>query len=122
MNTEPLIKSIKGIAAEPVPNTQGVTIQVLLGVDDKMPNFQTRLFTLAPGAFIPEHSHDTIEHEQVMLEGEMVLRLDGEEQAVRAGNVVYIPASVKHSYENREDSEARFICMIPNGEYGTDWT
>jgi len=122
LKSTPLIKSISQVMAEPVPNTKGVRIQVLLGADDKMPNFQTRLFTLEPGALIPEHSHDTIEHEQVMLAGEMVLSLDGAEQTVGAGQVVYIPANVKHSYENRGKTEAQFICMIPNGEYATEWT
>ncbi|MFH1999323.1 MAG: cupin domain-containing protein [Planctomycetota bacterium] len=122
MNTEPLIRSIEGVAAAPVPNTKGVSIQVLLGLDDQMPHFQTRLFTLDPGAVIPEHCHDTIEHEQVMLEGEMVLILDGQERTAKAGNVVYIPANVKHSYENRGKTATRFLCMIPNGEYSTQWS
>lgn len=122
LKTTPLIRTIECVEAAPVPNTEGVRIQILLGEDDQMPNFQTRLFTLEPGAFIPEHCHDTIEHEQVMLAGEMLLKMDGKEQTVRAGDVVYIPAKVKHSYTNTGETEARFICMIPNGEYATEWS
>jgi quercetin dioxygenase-like cupin family protein len=76
---------------------------------------------MEPGEWIPAHSHDTLEHEQYVLEGEMALTLDGEEQLVGVGDAVYIPAGVVHSYENRGTIPVRFLCMVPKAEYRTDW-
>ena len=119
---QPIIKDIHQVSAEAVPNSRGATIRILLGPGDAMPNFYTRLFTLEPGGRIPAHRHDTIEHEQVMLAGSMVLTLDGREETVAKGQAVCIPAGVAHSYENPGDEPALFLCMVPAiAEYGTEW-
>lgn len=122
MRTSPLIRRVDEVAPQPVEHAPGATIQVLLGPDDGMPRFYTRLFTIAPGGRIPAHRHDEIEHEQVVVEGEMLLTLDGEERTVRAGDVVYIPQRVVHAYENRTPVPVRFLCAVPaTVEYRTDW-
>jgi len=122
MSNEPIVKPMTVVPPEQVPRSPGATIQVLLGPADGMPNFHTRLFTLEPGARIPEHRHDTIEHEQVVLDGEMAIALDGAERVAQKGDCVYIPAGCAHWYENRGASPCRFICIIPAGiEYGTEW-
>mgnify|MGYP001550341084 CR=1 FL=1 len=119
---KPIVRPIDDVPAEPVPNSRGATIQVLLGPGDQMPNFYTRRFTLEPGARIPEHLHDTIEHEQLVLEGAMAVSLAGEERTVRAGDCVYIPAGCAHWYENRGDVPVRFLCMVPaTSDYSTEW-
>lgn len=111
-----------GVSAQPVERSKGATIQVLLGPEEGMPHFYTRRFTLEPGARIPAHRHAHIEHEQVMLEGEMVLIIDGEERLAKAGDCIYIPSGVFHAYENRSPSLARFLCMVPATEaYETEW-
>ncbi len=119
---KPVIRSMDDPKPSPVANSRGATIQVLLGPPDGVPTFITRRFTLEPGGRIPEHRHDSIEHEQVVLEGEMVLTLDGEENTVRAGDAVFIPAGVAHSYENRGTVPVRFLCIIPKTDgYQTEW-
>jgi quercetin dioxygenase-like cupin family protein len=111
---------------DPRPSTvegaRGTSIQVLLGPEDGTPNFVTRRFTIDPGGRIPCHRHPTIEHEQVVLEGEMVLALDEREHVVRAGDCVFIPAGVAHWYENRGAVPVRFLCMVPRtADYTTEW-
>ena len=119
---KPIIRPISGVAAAEVERTRGTSIQVLLGPDDRMPNYYTRLFTIEPGGRIPEHRHDTIEHQQVVLEGEMATSLDGEQGTARTGDCVYIPAGCAHWYENRGDVPVRFLCIVPaTAEYGTEW-
>lgn len=118
----PIVRPIADVAAAEVDRARGTTIQVLLGPDDGMPNYYTRRFTISPGGRIPEHRHDTIEHQQVILEGEMAMGLDGEERVARAGDCVYIPAGCAHWYENRGDAPVRFLCIVPaTAGYGTDW-
>ena len=117
-----MIKATSGVASLDVPRSPGVTIQVVLGPTDEMPNFYMRIFTIPPGARIPAHSHDIIEHEQLVLEGEMHITMDGQERIAGAGDAVYFPAGCVHSYENRGEIPVRFLCMIPaTKDYSTDW-
>ena len=53
-------------------------------------------WTIDEGAEVPEHEHP---HEQVvnMLEGELVLTVDGTEHVLQPGDVVAIPGGVRHA-------------------------
>jgi len=120
--TEPIVRPMHESRATKVDRSRGATIQVLLGADDGMPHFYTRCFTLEPGGRIPAHRHEAIEHEQVMLQGEMAIGLGGEERIVREGDCMYIPARVSHWYENRGQTPVRFLCIIPGTPgYQTEW-
>ncbi len=119
---EAVIRSMEQVGANPVARTRGASMQVLLGPMEGTPNFITRRFTLAPGGRIPAHRHDTIEHEQVVLEGEMVMGLDEREVTARAGDCLFIPAGVAHWYENRNEVPVRFLCIVPRtDDYQTEW-
>ena len=119
---EPVVRRMDAVAPRAVERAQGATIQVLLGPGEGAPNFFLRRFTLEPGGRIPAHSHPDIEHEQVVLEGEMVLGLGDEEITVQAGDCVLIPAGLVHWYENRGREPVRFLCIVPRTtEYRTDW-
>ena len=120
--SEPVVRSMDDPRPSTVEGARGTSIQVLLGPEDGTPNFVTRRFTIDPGGRIPCHRHPTIEHEQVVLEGEMVLALDDREHVVRAGDCVFIPAGVAHWYENRGAVPVRFLCMVPRtADYATEW-
>ncbi|MFW5740033.1 MAG: cupin domain-containing protein [Myxococcota bacterium] len=117
-----LVRPMTEVAETPVERSRGASIQVLIGPDEGAPRFFTRRFTLQPGGRIPKHRHEDIEHEQVVLEGEMVLGLDDEERVVRAGDTVFIPAGVAHWYENRSGAPMRFLCVVPRSDnYQTEW-
>jgi quercetin dioxygenase-like cupin family protein len=106
----------------PVKRARGARMAVLVGPEQGAPNFITRRFLLAPGARIPAHRHPTIEHEQVMVRGEMVLGMGDQVRTVRAGDAMYLPAGCAHWYENRGAEEAEFLCVIPNTrDYATEW-
>jgi quercetin dioxygenase-like cupin family protein len=122
VRVRPVVRTMSGVEAQPVPHTRGTTIQILLGPADGAPNFVTRRFSIEPGGRIPCHRHATVEHEQVVVEGEMVLGLDQEERTARAGDCVFIPPGVAHWYENRGSVPVRFLCMVPNTpDYQTEW-
>ena len=122
MKQAPIIRSMDQVAANEVARARGATIQVLLGPDDQLPNFYTRRFSIEPGGRIPMHRHDSIEHEQVVIEGEMRLVLDGQERLVRAGDCIFIPAGVAHAYETVGARPVRFLCMVPAvADYQTEW-
>ena len=118
----PVIRAMDEATTLEVERSRGASIQVLLGPDDHVPNFATRRFTLMPGGRIPCHSHDAIEHEQVVLEGEMTLGLNDEVHSVRPGDCIFIPAGTTHWYENRGKEPVRFLCMVPlTDAYQTTW-
>lgn len=112
----------RAVAAPPVKRARGARMGVLIGPEQGAPHFVTRRFVLAPGARIPAHRHPAIEHEQVMVRGEMVLGMGGEVRTVRAGDAMFLPAGCAHWYENRTAEEVEFLCIIPNTPgYETEW-
>lgn len=118
----PVIRTADQVASHEVDRSHGASIQILIGPEDEAPRFFTRRFRLAPGGRIPCHRHATIEHEQYVLAGEMVLSLDEVERTVRAGDAIYIPEKVAHWYENRGSEDCVFLCMVPRtAQYETEW-
>ncbi|MBN2719324.1 MAG: cupin domain-containing protein [Deltaproteobacteria bacterium] len=113
MSDKPIIVNVADVPDNDVPRSKGATIKVMLGDKEGMPHFHTRIFTLEPGTVIAGHHHDTIEHEQVMLEGIMKLTVGDEVHVVKPGDVMYLPKGLAHSYENIGDSPVRFVCCIP---------
>ncbi len=119
---KPAVIAPHAAPAAPVKRARGARMAVLVGPGQGAPNFITRRFVLAPGARIPAHRHPTIEHEQVMVRGEMVLGMDNEVRTVRASDAMYLPAGCAHWYENRSTEEVEFLCVIPRTpDYATEW-
>lgn len=107
---------------QPVNRARGARMAVLVGPQLADPRFITRRFTLDPGGRIPEHLHDAIEHEQVVVSGEMAIGLGGVTHVVRAGDAVLIPAGCPHWYENRGSVPVEFLCVVPaTADYRTEW-
>jgi len=117
-----VVRTLDSVDPVSVPRCRGASLKVLLGPESGAPNFITRQFTLDPGGRIPCHRHDDIEHEQVILEGSMVMGLGPREVKVGPGDSIFIPAGVDHWYENRGSDPVRFLCVVPNTtEYQTEW-
>lgn len=92
----------------------GVGKQVPLGVEDGVPNFSFRVFTVAPGGNTPYHAHDS-EHLNYIIEGEGALVDEaGNQHPVKAGDFGFVKPNEKHQYRNTSDSrELKFICAVP---------
>ena len=112
--TSPVVRNFASVKPEVVGRSRGAEIQILIGPADDAPNFSTRRFTLAAGGRIPRHLHPTIEHEQVILSGSMVIGLDARESEVIEGDSIFIPAGVAHWYENRTDERAVHKLQLPH--------
>lgn len=65
----------------------------------------TLQFRIDPGSSVPMHDHP---HEQVgyLLQGEVTVKLDGDERVLTAGDTYCIPGDESHSFENRGDEPA----------------
>jgi len=83
--------------------------------------FGYNLVEIAPGGQIPEH--DEAQSEQVelyvILEGEAVMRLDGEDHPAPAGTLASIEPAATRTILNRSDARvtAMLIGVEPDGGY-----
>lgn len=90
---------------------QGTTMQVLIGPEEA-PNFAFRKFTMEPEGGMPKHTN-LVEHEQYVLSGSATVEIGDQVFEVSAGDAVYIPGEVPHSYKAGKDG-FQFICVVPN--------
>jgi quercetin dioxygenase-like cupin family protein len=106
------VKRADALPAEVVKAGTGTTRQVLIG-PDQGPNFALRRFIMEPGGGMPRHTN-TVEHEQYVLRGRASITLGEERHRVSAGDVVFIPAGMPHSYTAEGDEPFEFLCVVPN--------
>jgi quercetin dioxygenase-like cupin family protein len=92
---------------------QGTSMQVLIS-SEEAPNFAFRKFVMEPHGGMPKHTN-LVEHEQYVLRGSGVIEIAGKVFEVTAGDSVYIPGKVAHSYVAGKDG-LEFICVVPNKE------
>ena len=96
-----------------IPAGQGTSMQVLIS-SEEAPNFALRKFTMEPHGGMPLHTN-SVEHEQYIVHGSASVVIGDEAFTVAAGDSVYIPGMVPHSYTAGADGFA-FICVVPNQE------
>jgi quercetin dioxygenase-like cupin family protein len=108
------VKHACEVPANAVAAGRDTEIQILIPSSEG-PNFALRKFTMQPGGGMPRHTN-TVEHEQYVLRGEALISIGQEKIRVLAGDVVFIPEGVLHSYENTGDEPFEFLCIIPNKE------
>lgn len=106
------VKRADAVPADEVKAGSGTTRQVLIG-PDVGPHFALRRFIMQPGGGMPRHTN-TVEHEQYVLRGRASITLGTERHQVSAGDVVFIPAGVPHSYQAEGDEPFEFLCVVPN--------
>lgn len=106
------VKRAADVPADEVKAGTGTVRQVLIGPEEG-PNFALRRFIMQPGGGMPRHTN-TVEHEQYVLRGRASITLGDERHRVAAGDVVYIPAGVPHSYHAEGDEPFEFLCVVPN--------
>ncbi len=106
------VKHSQDIPAVPLKVGTGVSKAVLIS-DAEAPNFAMRKFTIESGGYMPRH-FNLVEHEQYVLKGKAIVTIDDEPNEVQAGDVVFIPAEVRHSYQTIGDEDFEFLCLVPN--------
>ena len=107
------VRHVDSLPAEDVPAGTATKRQVLIGPDEG-PNFAMRRFIMEPGGGMPMHTNE-VEHEQYVLRGSASVRIGDAVHQVKAGDVVFIPGGVPHSYDADEGGEPfEFLCIVPN--------
>ena len=91
----------------------GVTIRWLIDeAADGAPVYALRMIEVAPGGHTPDHEHP-YEHENFVVEGKGRVMIDGVWHNVDAGDVIFVPPSVRHTYVNAGEAPFKFLCGIP---------
>ncbi len=108
-----LVRNIDSVDLEDVTmeGTCGAKMAVMVGRDDGAPNFALRQIVVEPDGHTPHHAHD-YEHEVFVVSGTGTIIIDDETHALKAGDVVYVPADHQHQF--RAGTEGlRFLCLVP---------
>ena len=66
------------------------------------------------------HYHRQRESVLMIIAGEAVEYVEGKEQPIKAGDVLFIPPGEKHTIVNRSDSELRFLEFFTHPPVGAD--
>ena len=67
--------------------------------------------TLPPGRSVTPHHHEVMEEVYYILSGHGIMRIGEEEQAVGAGDAIYIPRQMRHTLTNT-GAEAMKILLV----------
>jgi quercetin dioxygenase-like cupin family protein len=111
------IRNIADVQPRPVEmaGVKDVRMAMMVGREHGAPHFSLRQFVVQPGGHTPRHSHD-YEHEVFVVEGGGTILLNGREQQIRAGDVIYVPADHEHQFKAQQsagDVGLRFLCLVP---------
>jgi len=109
-----VIRNINSVPTNPVQmaGVNGAEMAIMVGREHGAPNFALRHFRVTPGGNTPRHSHD-YEHEVFIVEGGGTVLLNGAEQPVRSGDVIYVPANQEHQFKADPQAGLRFLCLVP---------
>ncbi|MEN9559931.1 MAG: hypothetical protein RLZZ502_1142 [Pseudomonadota bacterium] len=81
-------------------------------------SFITGYTSFAAGAVIPFHSHNCQES-VVLMEGEAVMDIDGQEYSLKAHDVTFIPPNVPHRFRNASSTAPMKILWIYENSQAT---
>jgi quercetin dioxygenase-like cupin family protein len=81
----------------------------ILTSDDKAKNLGGIFGLLVPGSKVPYHFHRNRESVIMVISGNAIEVIEGEEIPIRAGDVLFIPAGEKHTTVNGSDEDFRYL-------------
>ena len=64
---------------------------------------------LVPGSQVPYHYHKNRESIIIIISGEGIEIIEGEEFPIGAGDILHIPPGEKHTTVNRSDKDLRYL-------------
>jgi len=72
-------------------------------------SLQLALVKVKKGSLTPKHTHEDEEQAYIILRGSGIVRLNGDEEKVSEGMVVYIPRGIEHEIENTGEDDLTYI-------------
>lgn len=78
----------------------------------RVPDLSMGLYILPAGRHDPQQPHEEAEVYYVVA-GKAIIDVDGEDQPVQAGSLVYVPARVPHHFHTIEDELQVLVFFAP---------
>jgi uncharacterized cupin superfamily protein len=76
---------------------------------------------LPPGTQVPYHYHNKRESVIMIISGEGIEIMDGEEISISTGDVFFIPVGVKHTTINNSENDLRYLEFYTQPPVGADF-
>lgn len=86
--------------------------KVMVGPQQGWQGWVMRQFSLGAEGYTPRHSHPW-PHINYIISGQGSLFLDGQDYALQAGSVAYVPDNIEHQFRNSGTEDFVFICIVP---------
>lgn len=93
----------------------------IVTAEDKAKDMGGMFGLLPPGSRVPYHYHKTRESVLMIISGQGVEIVEGEEFPVKAGDVMFIPAGEKHAIINRSEQDLRYLEFFTCPPVGADF-
>jgi len=89
--------------------TPGEIYRINILTEDKAKDLGGLFGAIPPGCGGEVHYHEKRESILIIISGEAVEIVEGEEVPIKAGDVLFIPPQEKHTIVNRSDKDLRFL-------------
>ena len=76
------------------------------------------IVVIEPGKSNPEHYHPNCDETLLLLEGELVHTVGDESYTLAAGDLIHIPAGVRHRATNTGNAPAKMVVSYNTGRRG----
>jgi quercetin dioxygenase-like cupin family protein len=92
---------------------KGVIKSNVIGPPEEWKDYTLRVFRLEPEGFSPHHQHDW-EHINYVIKAKGTLTIGDQVNELSEGDFAFVPPNLKHQFNNPNDSDFEFICIVPN--------
>ncbi len=89
----------------------GTCNRKLVSLIDGIDNVELIIGEMEEGGSALPHFHDDMEQVMFILEGRMLIKVDGEEAELTAGHAVWIPKKAIHDVKNIGPGKLRFVLI-----------
>lgn len=101
----------------PAIDVMGERYTVLLSAEETNGAYTLFEFHVPKGHGPPPHVHSREDESFYILSGELDFMLDGNINRVRAGDVIYGPRNIPHTFAGASETPARVICLVSPGGF-----
>ncbi|MFC7393051.1 cupin domain-containing protein [Scopulibacillus cellulosilyticus] len=104
-------KDVKDVEVYYPPGHTGTFNKRLVGPVEGIKGAEVIVGEMEPGGHADPHKHTDLEQVMYILEGKMLIEMDGKQTELSKDQVVWIPKGVNHEVKNAGDSNLRFLLI-----------
>lgn len=93
------------------PGHTGTWNRRLIGMEEDIQGVEVIVGKMEPGGYADPHKHADLEQVMFILEGSMLVTINGSRKVCKKDEVVWIPKGVEHEVKNPGEETLRFILI-----------